>query len=131
MHDGHLNKCKECTKLDVTKHRATNLDKIQQYDNQRSQLPHRVELRRKATLAYPVLYPEKATAHNRVAAALRDGRLFKQPCVECGSLEVEAHHEDYSKPLDVVWLCTKHHHARHRKWDYEQLLGQRADTKQP
>ena len=41
------------------------------------------------------------------------GRIFKKPCKVCGDLNVEAHHEDYSKPLDVVWLCHKHHGVVH------------------
>jgi hypothetical protein len=52
---------------------------------------------------------EKKRAHTAVRDALRSGRLNKQPCEVCGS-RAEAHHEDYSKPLDVRWLCSKHHH---------------------
>lgn len=48
-----------------------------------------------------------------VAKALREGKLVKQPCGVCGEAEVEAHHPDYDKPLEVVWLCKKHHHAEH------------------
>jgi hypothetical protein len=34
----------------------------------------------------------------------------------CGTQDrVQAHHEDYSRPLDVVWLCPTHHKARHRE----------------
>lgn len=36
------------------------------------------------------------------------------PCSVCGATRGEAHHDDYSKPLDVVWLCRTHHWARHR-----------------
>ena len=52
--------------------------------------------------------PEKIAARNAVNNAVRDGRLEKKPCY-CGELKLEGHHEDYSKPLDVEWLCTKHH----------------------
>jgi hypothetical protein len=53
--------------------------------------------------------PEKLTARSRVSSAVRDGRLIKRPCVTCGAIKVEAHHPDYSRPLEVIWLCSQHH----------------------
>jgi len=45
-----------------------------------------------------------------VARALAKGFLKKLPCAMCGTTEdLEAHHEDYSRPLDVEWLCFRHH----------------------
>lgn len=42
------------------------------------------------------------------------GKIKKGPCSICGTNElVEGHHEDYSKPLDVIWLCQKHHKELH------------------
>ena len=58
---------------------------------------------------------EKVRAHRKVNKALLYGRLEKKPCEICGELKVEAHHEDYSKPLEVVWLCRKHHVERHQE----------------
>lgn len=52
--------------------------------------------------------PEKAKAHNIVYVSLRNGSLSKKPCF-CGNLKVEAHHSDYTRPLDIEWLCKKHH----------------------
>lgn len=52
--------------------------------------------------------PEKAIAHRKVFVALRNGTLIKTPCF-CDEKKVEAHHEDYSKPLEVEWLCKIHH----------------------
>ncbi len=44
----------------------------------------------------------------------RDGRLDKSICALCASDQnVHAHHRDYSRPLDVVWLCAKCHHRVH------------------
>jgi len=46
--------------------------------------------------------------------ALRAGKIKRQPCEVCGG-KAEGHHTDYSKPLDVKWLCRTHHRAAHRK----------------
>ena len=43
----------------------------------------------------------------------RRGKLKIEPCTICGSGEVEMHHEDYSKPLNVTWLCKTHHQLLH------------------
>ena len=56
---------------------------------------------------------EKHNARQRVFNALRDGRLNKESCEVCGEENSQAHHEDYSKPLEVKWLCRKHHMAVH------------------
>ena len=51
-------------------------------------------------------------ARQTVRNAIRKGELKKQPCIVCGA-EAEAHHPDYTKPLDVDWLCRKHHALWH------------------
>ena len=53
-------------------------------------------------------------AHIALRNGLRRGLIAKRPCSICGAAEAEAHHPDYSKPLQVVWLCRKHHKAHHR-----------------
>lgn len=59
--------------------------------------------------------PEKTRARVAVHQAIQEGRLEKLPCEVCGTTErVEAHHDDYSRRLDVRWLCTTHHGEVHR-----------------
>lgn len=57
--------------------------------------------------------PEKRKAHKAVERALAEGTLIRKPCEKCGNKNSQAHHEDYSKPLEVIWLCQKDHKARH------------------
>ena len=67
--------------------------------------------------------PEKRAATYMVSNAIRDSRLTKHPCQICGTIErVQAHHEDYNKPLEVTWLCVKHHNERHIQLREERLM---------
>lgn len=59
--------------------------------------------------------PIKTKAHRLVFVEVRAGRMKKKPCGVCGNIKVEAHHQDYTKPLEVLWLCRKHHAEQHRK----------------
>lgn len=57
--------------------------------------------------------PQKYKAQIAVTNALANGSLVRCPCEVCGATKVDAHHEDYSKPLSVTWLCREHHMDRH------------------
>lgn len=54
-------------------------------------------------------------ARRKVRSAIVAGKLKRQPCEVCGASRVHAHHDDYSKPLAVRWLCHPHHVAHHAK----------------
>jgi hypothetical protein len=55
-----------------------------------------------------------AAARSRVYSALKNGELVRQPCEVCGgTLNIHAHHDDYQKPLEVRWLCSRHHLRHH------------------
>lgn len=58
-------------------------------------------------------YPEKWRARSQLRYAVRMGKILKLPCEGCGDIKVFAHHPDYSKPLEVKWLCLKHHREIH------------------
>lgn len=53
-------------------------------------------------------YPERVSARQKVYHAVKKGILIRKPCW-CGETKVEAHHFDYTKPLDVEWVCPRHH----------------------
>ena len=56
-------------------------------------------------------------AHKRVRRAVASGELVRPKfCEDCGAApaRIEGHHEDYSKPLEVDWLCGRCHRQRHR-----------------
>lgn len=56
----------------------------------------------------------KDIAHAATTRAIRLGILTRQPCEECGSsTKVEAHHDDYTKPLQIRWLCKLCHADHH------------------
>lgn len=57
---------------------------------------------------------QRHAARQFINNAIRDGKLIRQPCEECGLEPAEAHHEDYSKPSDVRWLCKTHHSEHHK-----------------
>ena len=56
--------------------------------------------------------PQKERAHDAVRRALRNGTLVRRPCQGCGGM-AESHHKDYSKPLEVTWLCSSCHKRLH------------------
>jgi len=59
--------------------------------------------------------PIKRDAKNKVNNAIKSGKLIKESCEVCSDAKVEGHHDDYSKPLGVRWLCKKHHIAWHKE----------------
>lgn len=130
MADGHLNKCKACSRKDSIFNREANLEYYREYDRNRANLPHRVLQRKEYALTdnaraisktskkkWIDLNEDKRGAHVVVNNALRDGRIEKpKNCEVCGKSDcrLEAHHEDYSKTLDVVWLCVSCHAKLHK-----------------
>lgn len=73
-------------------------------------------------------WPAAVHARNMVKTALRKGNLVKKPCEHCGSVsKIQAHHTDYSQPLNVQWLCFPCHRALHVS-EWAQLAGQRRGS---
>ncbi len=111
MADGYLNKCIKCTKKDSLQHRKKNIDRIREYDRNRGSRQPKPYLRK-----YRAENPEKYAAHIILNNQIRNGGIKKEPCEKCNSTKnVHGHHKDYSKPLDVNWLCCACHNGEHHK----------------
>src|SRR3990167_4140505 len=61
--------------------------------------------------------PNKVRAQWKIKDAIKRGLIVRLPCIVCGSIKSHGHHADYSKTLDVVWLCALHHKHKHLKED--------------
>lgn len=133
--DGYFNKCKQCTRNDVNNHRVENIEKIREYDRNR---PNRLERNKKHNERVKHLmlnesekynqYMDskkywskgnsiKRNAHNKVKRYLTNKGFKPSKCERCGieDVEIQGHHDDYNKPLDVMWLCISCHGERHRE----------------
>lgn len=60
-------------------------------------------------------HPKERWAHMALASALRRNLLERGACEVCGSAQTDGHHDDYDRPMEVRWLCRKHHKAVHQK----------------
>jgi hypothetical protein len=110
--DGRLGKCKDCTKADVKRHRQENWEKVRAYDRLRASQPHRVAQAKEIHDRWRAMYPNRKAAQASLRRAVLSGVVKPQPCWVCGS-KAEAHHPDYDRALDVVWLCPPHHRQTH------------------
>lgn len=114
--------CKECKKLaeKLRRRNPETRERMRIYEHER----YKGQKRRQQALQYQVRgrlnNPGRAAAYSAIRTALLNGSLVKLPCEVCGDTNVQAHHDDYSKPLDVRWLCFKHH----REFAHNQIVGQ-------
>ncbi len=120
-------RCKDCHKRLVKENRQNKADQYRAYEKERAQLPHRVKARKEyaqgkgkeianaAKKRWQERNPKKRSVHVLTGNAIRDGLIQKSCCEVCGTWDVVAHHKDYDKPLEITWLCPKHHEAWHKE----------------
>lgn len=129
MKDGHLNNCKSCHNARSIKWNKANKERInannraraktdevkqkrkKQYTSERGR-----EIAREAVRRYRKRRPMVDAAHRFIRLAVEKGLIQRSnECTECGSSNtVEAHHDDYTKPDVVRWLCKACHETWHR-----------------
>jgi hypothetical protein len=122
--DGYHNTCKSCTSQYNREWRAKNILYIKAYNRNKyrknaSIIMNKVKQWRQANpdkkerqnRIWVETHPAEYKAHNILNAAVRDGKIHKLPwCEKCGEYgDIQGHHCDYSKPLEVIWLCSKCH----------------------
>ena len=90
-------KCKECRNEESRALYAKNKEKYKQ-----------------KLIKYRAHNKTKTRAMKNLQYALQSGKLTRQPCEVCGEEKADAHHDDYAKPLEVRWLCRRHHIQWHR-----------------
>lgn len=106
----NVGECRDCT---ISRVQANN------------KKPHRLayfttdEFKRKTIKKfhkYNKMYPNRRRVREEVINAVKRGELVRPAkCEQCDSSEnIEAHHDDYNKPLSVRWLCSKCHGFWHR-----------------
>ena len=121
MKDGHLNKCKECSKKDVKENYRKNIDYYKEYDQIRKKYI------KEQTKKYAIKHPDKIkNLKKKWEKNNRDGKLKRKPCQICNEEKVEGHHCSYYFPKIVIWLCKEHHEKVHwwlRFWRRRYKLG--------
>lgn len=113
MGDGHLGKCKRCTKSDVSENYRRRKEYYRSYEKSRNADPERRLDKMRYERSGRKSAPHKYQARMLLARAIRSGKMTRMPCQVCGDPYSEGHHPDYSKPLEVEWLCFVHHRERH------------------
>lgn len=136
--DGLYSQCKECCNASQREYRKTSKFKDSQRKYRESGRSREVQRRynktdngktvkkeylnshngmanvKKHSDKYKSNNPEKLKARGALNRAVLKGKLIRLPCQKCGSINnIEAHHTDYSKSLEVIWLCDKHHKELH------------------
>ena len=94
---GHYTTCKQCRN-------------VYQKEYQKSKAGKEVQV--KADQARKEKFADKRSARSKTFTAIKNGTIKILPCLICGD-KAEAHHPDYSRPLDVMWLCKPHHRETH------------------
>lgn len=80
---------------------------------------------------WQLAHPEKYAAQRLAYQATKDGTLVRpDTCSRCPNPKPHAHHEDYSKPLEVVWLCAECHRQRHIELRAPELGARREARRQ-
>ena len=97
------------------KYYAKNKERIKKRIAKYLKTPAGKRMAKKRFENYTKKHPDRYRATQAVRIAKTKGILKKQSCLFCGNKKTDAHHPDYKKPLDIVWLCRACHLKIHKK----------------
>lgn len=107
---GYLSsKCRPCSIEYSRNRRWLKFEQVYRYQSKIRRTEKHKARTNEATKKSQRKYSERFAARTSVRLAIEAGKLFREPCIICGEQRSEAHHEDYSRPLQVKWLCHTHH----------------------
>jgi hypothetical protein len=113
--DGRSNQCKDCTKKATDQNRRNNIRRVREYFRSYRKTDNWKKCRMRSDENYSARNPEKRLAKAILNNAKRDGKISSpdacETCMKIGP--VHAHHDDYSKPTAVKWLCRCCHRKLH------------------
>lgn len=98
--------------------RPERIEKMEQYRQAESTM----ERNRERSKQHYIDNPEANRARAMIAGLIRAGLIERFPCQVCGKEPTDGHHPDYSKPLEVIWLCRSHH------WMIERIIKGSDET---
>lgn len=101
--DGYNQKCKDC---------------CYEYKKRLGISPPAKQRHYEASVRWRKKNRDKHWAHYVLRDWVKEGRVIRSPfCYDCGlkSEKIEGHHDDYTKPIRVHWLCKQCHEDRHHK----------------
>lgn len=130
-------KCKHCTCEAVRENRKNNIKHYTEYEAKRyKENPKRKEAikayaktdagkksHKKSCKKWEDNNLHKRSANTMVGNAVRDGKILKpKECSICSvsGVRIHGHHEDYSKPLEVIWCCSQCHTDIHKQLNKEE-----------
>lgn len=113
--DGHVHRCKACTAAAKEKPKGRTPEQSQREREQAAE-PHRRVANRIAVQSWSERHPEAVAARRRLRQAVAKGHVTPAPCCQerdCSERKLDAHHANYSRELEVLWLCRQHHRQIH------------------
>lgn len=111
--NGLASTCRECRKKIQKNERETHRERYTA--TSKAYRKRKPEVNRANARWHMVNHPKAIAARDAVRRAKDAGDIVPADCEVCGSKLAVAHHDDYSLPLVVRWLCRRHHAAWHKE----------------